>query len=88
MSLTNIVISSTVFQDPALLHLTIRENLTVGIFSSTMPSDHEIWQALERVGILQAVEKLPLKLDTVMGEDSADFSRGEVLFPLSRLIIR
>lgn len=25
-----------------------------------------------------AVEKLPLKLDTVMGEDNTEFSRGEV----------
>lgn len=90
MWLTNVIVYSTVFQDPVLLHLTIRENLTVGIFSSTMPSDHEIWQALERVGMRQAVEKLPLKLDIVMGEDSVEFSRGEVLsiLPCLPVIIR
>lgn len=52
-----------------------------------MPEDVDIWRALERVGMHTAVEKLPLKLDTVMGEDNTEFSRGEVRnYSLSRLL--
>ncbi|KAH8924341.1 P-loop containing nucleoside triphosphate hydrolase protein, partial [Atractiella rhizophila] len=58
-------------QDPMMLELTLRENLDL----EEHRTDSEIWEALERCQIKEAVERLPEKLDSVVRE-GASFSRG------------
>ncbi|EJD35977.1 P-loop containing nucleoside triphosphate hydrolase protein [Auricularia subglabra TFB-10046 SS5] len=68
---------SLVSQTPSLFYLSIRKNLTVGFPVDTPPSDDVIWSVLERVGMREAVNKLPGKLDAVLSSDGMEFSRGE-----------
>lgn len=69
---------SLVSQTPALFHLTIRENLTVGFTYGSKPCDDAIWDVLDRVGMRAAVAKLNGKLDAKLSSDGMEFSRGEV----------
>ena len=69
---------SLVSQSPALFHLTIRENLTVGFTFGLRPSDEVIWEVLEHVGMKEAVQKLDGMLDARLSTDGLEFSRGEV----------
>lgn len=40
-------------------------------------NDDKLWDALERVGLKEAVSEMPDKLDTVI-EDGGSLSRGQV----------
>lgn len=71
-SLTSLV--SVVQQETFLFHDTIRNNISL---FETGFSDERIWQALEKAGLLKAVESLPNKLDTVVEENGGNFSGGE-----------
>lgn len=65
--------SSLVAQDPFIWHSSIRSNLD----PAEEHTDAEIWAALERVGMGDAVSGLPEKLDTVL-EDGGSLSKGQV----------
>ena len=67
---------TAVFQDYYIFALNIRENITV-----TGQDDEKIWEALEKAGVGNTIQKLPRKLDTPLfrnyHEDGADLSGGE-----------
>lgn len=65
--------SSLVAQDPFIWHSSIRFNLD----PTEEHTDAEIWAALERVSMSDAVSELPEKLDTVL-EDGGSLSKGQV----------
>lgn len=59
-----------------LIDDTIRRNIAFGIYDEDI-SDEEIWRALEQAQMKEMVEKLPLGLDTVVGERGVRFSGGQ-----------
>ncbi len=67
---------TAVFQDYYIFALNIRENITV-----TEQDDEEIWEALRKAGVENAVQTLPKKLDTPLFRnyhvDGVDQSGGE-----------
>lgn len=71
---------SCVFQDFQLFPLTIRENIDTE-HGELESSSEDIWKVLEDVGIREAIEALPKKLDTYMDkslyEDATDLSGGQ-----------
>ncbi|TFY51002.1 hypothetical protein EVJ58_g10787, partial [Rhodofomes roseus] len=75
---------SLVAQDPFVWHASIRSNLD----PEEVHADAEIWVALDRVGMSDAVAELPEKLDTVL-EDGGSLSKGQMqLLCLSRVLLR
>ncbi|MCP5328204.1 MAG: ABC transporter ATP-binding protein [Steroidobacteraceae bacterium] len=62
-------------QDPYLFHGTIAENLRVARADA---SDAELIEACRAANLLQAIEKMPAGLDTVVGERGAALSGGQV----------
>ncbi|EPS93155.1 hypothetical protein FOMPIDRAFT_1056220 [Fomitopsis schrenkii] len=75
---------SLVAQDPFIWHSSIRSNLD----PVEEHTDAEIWAALERVGMSDAVSELSEKLDTVL-EDGGSLSKGQMqLLCLSRVLLR
>jgi ABC-type multidrug transport system fused ATPase/permease subunit len=63
-----------VTQDGHLFHDTVRENLR---FAKPDATDDELWHALNRARLAPLIERLPLGLDTVVGERGYRFSGGE-----------
>ncbi len=61
-------------QHAALLSTTLRENLLVG---TAHASDDRLFEALERVGLLEKVQRFREGLDTSIGERGQRFSAGE-----------
>lgn len=64
---------SLVAQDPFLWHASIRENLD----PEGLVEEKDIWAAIERVGMKDAIASLSDKLDTVL-EDEGSLSKGQV----------
>lgn len=64
-----------VAQESAFINMSIRENLTLGVFETV--SEDEIWSVLEMVGLKDTVLSFPLKLDTVVGERGQSLSTGQ-----------
>ncbi|MEV6973497.1 ABC transporter ATP-binding protein [Kitasatospora sp. NPDC093806] len=60
-------------QDPAVLHGTLRDNLVLSGESSPQALD----RALRQVNLHRLVDRLPLGLDTPVGEHGASLSGGE-----------
>jgi ABC-type multidrug transport system fused ATPase/permease subunit len=77
---------SYVPQDPFLFNTSIRENLTL---FNELASDQEIWEALDFSSAAEFVEKLPLGLDTYIGDRGIKLSGGErQRIVLARAILR
>ncbi|HIQ24837.1 MAG TPA: ABC transporter ATP-binding protein [Persephonella sp.] len=62
-----------VLQNPQIFNNTIRFNLTLG----KNISEEEIWKALEIAVLKEVVEKLPNKLDTIVGKNGIKLSGGQ-----------
>lgn len=63
-----------VTQESFLFNGTVRDNLRLGKPSAT---DEEMWQALEDANARSFVDRMPLQLDTVVGERGVKLSVGE-----------
>ncbi|MEV8371609.1 ABC transporter ATP-binding protein [Kribbella sp. NPDC056861] len=63
-----------VTQDGHLFHDTLRENLLLARPEAT---EDDLWEALTRARLLELVQALPDKLETVVGERGYRFSGGE-----------
>jgi ATP-binding cassette subfamily C protein len=64
---------ATVLQAPALFNDTVRENVTLG----RAFNDEDVWQALAIAQLKQTVEKMPEKLDTLVGRFGLKLSGGQ-----------
>lgn len=64
---------SIVTQSPMCLNGTIRRNVDI----TEQFSDEEIWKALEVAEVKEDIERMPLKLDTIIGEDGQNISGGQ-----------
>ena len=64
---------ATVLQNPALFNDSIKTNLTLGRNIDV----HELWHALEISQLKDTVEKLPNKLDTIVGRQGIRLSGGQ-----------
>lgn len=72
-------------QRPWLVGDSVAVNLRIGRPSA---GDDELWSALRRVGLDEAVAALPLGLDTELGEDGAGLSAGQrARLALARIIV-
>jgi ABC-type multidrug transport system fused ATPase/permease subunit len=61
-------------QESFLFHQTIRENL---LWSNSSASEEQLWQACDAANATEFIEKLPEKLDTIVGERGVLFSGGQ-----------
>lgn len=64
---------ATVLQHPALFNDSVRNNLGLG---RDYP-DHQLWHALEVAQLAETIEKLPQKLETVVGRSGVRLSGGQ-----------
>jgi len=64
---------ATVLQHPALFNDTVRVNLTMG----QDWADEQLYQALDIAQLRETVEKMPNKLDTVIGKQGVRLSGGQ-----------
>ena len=63
-----------VSQEPMLFHRSLRENIAYGKIGA---SDEEIFRAAKRAHALEFIDKLPQKLDTLVGERGVKLSGGQ-----------
>jgi ATP-binding cassette, subfamily B, bacterial len=61
-------------QEPFLFAGTIRDNIA---FAAPDSSDGEVWEAVQRVGLVDLIDRLPEGLDTVVHERGQSLSSGE-----------
>jgi ATP-binding cassette, subfamily B, bacterial len=74
-----------VFQEAFLLAGTVRDNIEIG----TTFTDDELWEALRMAAAADFVERLPLGLDTVVGERGVSLSGGQrQRLALARALVR
>lgn len=68
------------FQENKIFAFSIRDNLLLNVLDEV--SDFEIWEALDKVGLSEKVNRLDMKLDTIMTkeffENGVIFSGGEM----------
>ncbi len=70
---------SVVFQDFSKFNLTLRENIAIGDLTK-IDREAEIWKAIKNSNLNQVLEKLPNKLDQMLGKifnGGTDLSGGE-----------
>lgn len=73
-------------QDPRLISGTLLDNLTLGI---SMPSEEEIVAALEKTGLIEAVQRHPMGLQLPIAEGGAGMSGGQrQAVGLTRLVLQ
>jgi ATP-binding cassette subfamily C protein len=73
-------------QDPFLFHDTIRANLC---WAAPHATDAELWQALSTAAAAEFVDRLPQRLDAVVGDRGARLSGGErQRLALARALLR
>jgi ATP-binding cassette subfamily C protein CydD len=73
-------------QQPELLAASVADNLRL---AAPGASDGELWQVLEKVGLATLLRRLPLGLDTPLGERGLGLSGGEQSrLALARLLLR
>lgn len=77
-----------VTQEPLLFSKTIRENLLLGL-ASTSVAEEEILRAIEAAGFLPDLEAMPHGLDTLLGERGVNLSGGQKQrLALARALLR
>ena len=64
---------ATVLQHPAMFNDTVRENLCLG----REVSDEKIWQALDIAQMQKTIEKMPAKLNSIIGRNGIRLSGGQ-----------
>ncbi|AFY02367.1 ABC transporter, nucleotide binding/ATPase protein [Bdellovibrio bacteriovorus str. Tiberius] len=62
-------------QDPFFVSGTVRDNLLLALPS--LPTDEDLWLALEKVNATEFVKALPQGLDTLIGESGLQLSGGQ-----------
>lgn len=73
-------------QNPYLFHTTILNNLRIG---NEEASEADVWQVIEKVGLLPLVQSLPEGLQTLVDEAGLRFSGGERhRFALARILLQ
>ena len=78
-------VRALVFQEAFLLSGTVRDNIELG----TRFDDDEIWEALDQAAATEFVERLPHRLDTVVGERGVSLSGGQrQRLALARALVR
>ncbi len=65
---------ATVLQRPAMFNESVRDNITLGVEID----DTEIWQALNAAQLTDTINKLPEKLDTLIGRGGIRLSGGQL----------
>jgi ABC-type multidrug transport system fused ATPase/permease subunit len=74
-----------VFQEAFLSSGTVRDNVELG----TSYTDDEIWEALDQAAATEFVQRLPQRLDTVVGERGVSLSGGQrQRLALARALVR
>ncbi len=74
-----------VFQEPFLMGGTVRDNIELG----RRFTDEEIWHAIDLAAAKEFVERLPQRLDTVVGERGVSLSGGQrQRLALARALVR
>ncbi|HSL74805.1 MAG TPA: ABC transporter ATP-binding protein [Ilumatobacteraceae bacterium] len=74
-----------VFQEAFLLAGSVRENIEIGASFS----DDQLWDALHLAGAEEFVERLPQRLDTIVGERGVSLSGGQrQRLALARALVR
>lgn len=74
-----------VFQEAFLSSGTVRDNVELG----TSYTDDEIWEALDHAAATEFVQRLPQRLDTVVGERGVSLSGGQrQRLALARALVR
>ncbi|MCW2772883.1 MAG: cydD [Nocardioides sp.] len=72
-------------QRPVFVAGTIRDNLLLGAPDA---GDVQLWHALRSVALEERIRDLPLRLDTVLGEDGTTLSAGErARLALARVVV-
>ena len=78
-------VRSIVFQEAFLLGGTVRDNLEL----AASHTDDELWDALDQAAATEFVRRLPLQLDTVVGERGVSLSGGQrQRLALARALVR
>jgi len=75
-----------VSQDPVLFNMSIRDNL---LWAHHLSTEEEIWCACRQANAVEFIEKLPEKLDTLIGDRGVQLSGGQCQrIALARAILR
>lgn len=72
-------------QDPVLMNASVRDNLDPFSFHD----DTQLWEALNMVGLMEEVEKMPEGMETTLSGDGAHLSFGQrQLLCMARLVVQ